>query len=94
MQQTHIKKKKKKNGIKSGFMILVYLMIQQRTQKSAFLNLRLPLLFKQAGVIIFQFSNNYSYILFPKLPWPDDSEGTFRSSSQTATCPSVYHSIL
>ena len=54
---------------------------------------RLPLLFKQAGIIIFQFSNNYSYILFTKLPWPGDSEGTFRSSSQAATYPSVYHSI-
>ena len=26
-----------------------------------------------------------------KLAWPGDSEGTFRSSSQAATCPSVYH---
>ena len=25
------------------------------------------------------------------MPWPGDSEGTFRSSSQAATCPSVYH---
>ena len=32
-----------------------------------------------------------NYILFTKLPWPGDSEGTFRSSSQAATCPSVYH---
>ena len=31
------------------------------------------------------------YILFTKLPWPGDSEMTFRSSSQAATCPSVYH---
>ena len=69
-------------------------MMQQRIQKRAFLNRRLPLLFKQAGIIIFQFSNNYSYILFTKLPWPGDSEGTFRSSSQAATCPSVYHSML
>ena len=30
-------------------------------------------------------------ITFSKLPWPGDSEGTFRSSSQAATCPSVYH---
>ena len=29
--------------------------------------------------------------LFTKLPWPGDSEGTFRSSSQAATCPPVYH---
>ena len=29
-------------------------------------------------------------ILFTKLPWPGDSEGTFRSSSQAATCPPVY----
>ena len=30
-------------------------------------------------------------ILFTKLPWPGDSEGTFRSSSQAAPCPPVYH---
>ena len=38
-------------------------------------------------------SNNYNcnYILFTKLPWPRDSEGTFWSSSQAATCPPVYH---
>ena len=30
-------------------------------------------------------------ILFTKLPWPGDSEVTFRSSSQAATCPPVYH---
>ena len=29
--------------------------------------------------------------LFTKLPWPGDSEMTFRSSSQAATYPSVYH---
>ena len=34
---------------------------------------------------------NCNYILFTKLPWPGDSEGIFRSSSQAATCPSVYH---
>ena len=33
----------------------------------------------------------WNYILFTKLPWPGDSEGTFRSSSQAATCPPVYH---
>ena len=39
-----------------------------------------------------RFSNcNCNYILFTKLPWPGDSEGTFRSSSQAATCPPVYH---
>ena len=31
------------------------------------------------------------YILFTMLPWPGDSEGTFRSSSQTTICPPVYH---
>ena len=31
------------------------------------------------------------YILFTKLPWLGDSEGTFQSSSQAATCPTVYH---
>ena len=34
---------------------------------------------------------NCNYILFTKLPWPGDSEGTFRSSSQATTCPPVYH---
>ena len=34
---------------------------------------------------------NCNYILFSKLPWPGDSEGTFWSSSQPATCPPVYH---
>ena len=34
---------------------------------------------------------NCNYTLFTKLPWPEDSEGTFRSSSQAATCPPVYH---
>ena len=33
--------------------------------------------------------NNYNYISFIKLPWPRDSEGTFRSPSQSATCPPV-----
>ena len=39
------------------------------------------------------FSSNCDcdYILFTKLPWPGDSEGTFRSSSQAPTCPPVYH---
>ena len=30
-------------------------------------------------------------ILFTKLPWPGDSEEIFRSSSQTTTCPPIYH---
>ena len=34
---------------------------------------------------------NGNYILFTKLPWPGDSEGSIRSSSQAATCPPVYH---
>ena len=35
---------------------------------------------------------NYgNYVLFTKLPWPGDSEGTFRSSSRAATFPPVYH---
>ena len=29
--------------------------------------------------------------LFPSLPWPGDREGTFRSLSQAATYPPVYH---
>ena len=36
-------------------------------------------------------ARNCNYILFIKLPWPGDSEGTLRSSSQAATCPPVYH---
>ena len=36
-------------------------------------------------------SRNCNYISFTKLSWPGDSEGTFRSSSQVATCPPVYH---
>ena len=35
--------------------------------------------------------SNSNYILFTKLAWPGDSEGTFRSSSQAANCPPVYH---
>ena len=31
------------------------------------------------------------FFLFTKLPWPGDSERTFRSSSQAVTCPPVYH---
>ena len=38
-----------------------------------------------------QHNCNCNYILFTKLPWPGDSEGTFRSSSQAATCPLVYY---
>ena len=34
---------------------------------------------------------NCNYILFSDLPLPEDSERTFRFSSQTATCPPVYH---
>ena len=34
---------------------------------------------------------NCNYILFTKLPWPGDSEGTFQSSSKAATWPPVYH---
>ena len=32
--------------------------------------------------------NHYiaNYVLFTKFSWPGDSEGTFRSSSQAATC--------
>ena len=30
----------------------------------------------------------YNYMLFIKLRWPGDREGTFRSSRQTVTCPS------
>ena len=36
-------------------------------------------------------NSNCSYILLAYLLWPGDSEGTFRSSSQAATCPPVYH---
>ena len=36
-------------------------------------------------------AGNCNYILLTKLPWPEDSKKTSQSSSQTATCPSVYH---
>ena len=39
----------------------------------------------------FVICNFCNYILFTKLPWPGDSERTFRSSSQAATCSPVYH---
>ena len=35
--------------------------------------------------------SDFNYILFTKLPWPENSEGTFQSSSQAASCPTVYH---
>ena len=34
-----------------------------------------------------RFNCNCDYVLFTKLPRPGDSEGTFRSSNQAATCP-------
>ena len=34
---------------------------------------------------------NCNYILFTRLPWPGDSEGTFWSSSQAGIYPPVYH---
>ena len=40
---------------------------------------------------LFNCNCNCNYILFTKLPWPGDSEVTFRSSSQAATCPPVCH---
>ena len=72
-------------------MIFLYLTMQQRILKNAFFfyvireSCRLSLFFKQACTTIFQFSNDYNYISFIKLPWPRDSEGTFWSSSQAAT---------
>ena len=42
-------------------------------------------------ITLFRTNCNCNYILFTKLPWPGNSEGTFRSLSQAATCPSVYH---
>ena len=43
------------------------------------------------GIIWWFTMLNCHCILFTKLPWPGDSERTFRSSSQAATCPPVYH---
>ena len=37
------------------------------------------------------FNWSCNYILFTKLPWPGDYEGTFRSSSQASAGPPVYH---
>ena len=53
-------------------------------------NIEIPFYF--CKILMFLPSNcNCNYILFTKLTWPGDSEMTFRSSSQAATCPSVYH---
>ena len=41
--------------------------------------------------VVLSYMVNCNYILSTKLPWPGDSEGTFWSSSQAATCPPVYH---
>ena len=48
---------------------------------------------ESSKLIVFPLRQNLicNYILFTELPWPGDSEGTFRSSSQAATCPPVYH---
>ena len=49
----------------------------------------LPCLSNQCNVVVIALNLdncNCNYILFTKLPWPGDSEGTFRSSSQAATC--------
>ena len=54
-------------------------------------NLRVDYYFPEVIVIVIC-NCNCNYILFTKLPWPGDSERTFRSSSQAATCPPVYHS--
>ena len=37
---------------------------------------------------------NCTYILFTKLPWPEDSKGTLRSSSQAATLPTTHITIV
>ena len=46
---------------------------------------------RYVGTVRFFCNCNCNYILFTKLPWSGDSEGTFRSSSQAATFPPVYH---
>ena len=42
--------------------------------------------YKQLLTFLMCSLGNCHYILFTKLPWPVDSEGTFRSSSQAASC--------
>ena len=37
-------------------------------------------------LVVYRKSRNCNYILFTKLPWPEDIKGTFWSSSQAATC--------
>ena len=55
------------------------------------LNLRQYTFSKMIHILIeFLLHCNCNYFLFTKLPWPGDCEGTFRSSSQAATCPYVY----
>ena len=48
-------------------------------------------MFTFMNLIVIRGQVNRNYILFIKLPWPGDSERTFQSSSQAATCPPVYH---
>ena len=42
-------------------------------------------------LFVHHYTCNCNYISSTKLPWSGDNEGTFRSSSQIATCPPVYH---
>ena len=48
-------------------------------------------MFTFMNLIVIRGQVNPNYILFIKLTWPGDSERTFQSSSQAATCPPVYH---
>ena len=53
--------------------------VQQQKQQR---EVSIPLCCRQA---------NCNHILFSELSWQGNSEGNFRSSSQAATCPPVYH---
>ena len=49
---------------------------------------------KDASGFIRTHNCNCKYILFTKLPWQGNGDKIFRSSSQAATCPSVYHTHM
>ena len=79
----------------------LHLDYQKRIQKNTWLNKDLlnAIKLKQKLYKIHFFNGTESDIVIviviihfiTKLPWPGDSEGTFRSSSQAATCQPVYH---
>ena len=55
------------------------------------LNMKLMKFDSSALILAERSWSNCSHILFSKLPWPGDSEGTFRYLSQATTCLPHWH---